>query len=196
MAEQVNLDLNLNNMIRFMSSDKKSSCSLGIYKGSISFSVFDQNSKSGPIIKARINDTAVEMLKMIINKVLENPEATPKTIEISPWNRDEKKLKYECSIQVGRTKEGVCFIRFMNDRNKDGVGFLTLADETVKLEGKDMANKESSELGMRVLLAHLITHVAIGSIITRDKMAQKGDGGQQSGGTGGGGNSDGDIPFS
>jgi hypothetical protein len=162
---KVELDLNLNTLIQFRTSDYKFRIVLGVWGGRLSLTAFGDQPR--PVCKVLFNNFLTPVLKKYIAKVLSKKDPSKTFMEVSYFNKETRQNEYHGTVTIGRDKNGVCFLGIADKNNKEGVTTFTTVDQ-LKINGEDIDQVLSSELGMQSL-SDVLTKAAVGEVVTSNK---------------------------
>jgi hypothetical protein len=166
--EKVELDLNLNTLIQFRSEDFKFRVVLGVWYGRMSLTAFGDQPR--PVCKVLFNQYLTPILRKSIAKTLGTKEPTKTSIDVQSFNRDSKVMEYSATVEIGRDKDGVCFIVIRDRNNKEGVAVHTTTDY-IQVDGKALDKVTSSEVGLRAF-DECLQKGNIGEVLTSYKFSK------------------------
>lgn len=116
---------------------------------------FKSTEKKGPIIKALFTLTSLNQLKLLIEKVLENPETKPITLGLWPWDMDTKTNVFRANITVGRDAEKGIYLEISGATHKDPIRFYTITDGSIRINDSELPKQYATELGARTIVSTL-----------------------------------------
>ena len=172
MSNLVNLDLNLNYLVRFR-TDNNEMCALSIFKGMLSFVVFGNKAGGRPIVKVPITDGFLTLIRRYVRKCIDNKEKHSVTIDNSMFNFDSKAIEYSGTVIIGRDDEGKAYLHLKDKENKAGILIYTKLPGSLMVDSKPIDDRTSTEIGLQALLSKLTHEVPVGTIVTSDKRPPK-----------------------
>ena len=144
-------DLVFNKPIRLNSDDYKFGGSFEIFAGRVSLAVFESKAGQGPIIKALFTEITLTNLKVIMQKILSDPEAQPIKLGLLQRNAEINQSEWKASIIVGRDAEKVIYFDLCGDQHKEPVRLYYL-DNGYTVNDITPAKRDKTEIGVMTII--------------------------------------------
>lgn len=145
-------DIQINSPLRYNTEDFKYSVKPDVFAGRVSMSVFENAAKSGPIIKCLFTPQSATQFKIILKKILSDPESHPIELGFWPWNKDMKQNEFRSSIKVGRDQEKAIYLEFAGDKHKDPIRFYVTSDTGIRINSMVLPKQSLTETGCQALI--------------------------------------------
>lgn len=174
MAEQTSRQM------RLATDDFRYTANIGVYGARVDISVFDNNTKSAPIIKVLFTYQSAVQFRTVLKKIVADPESKPIEMTFHPFNRDLKVAEFRSSVTVGRDTDKCIYLDLYGDRHKEPVRFYVIDDRSYRINGMEMPKQSLSEQGCTALIELMTMLLMIAAGVPRNAS---GPDGQQGGGT-------------
>lgn len=168
--------IEVGNRVFYMTSkDFKTSANLGVYGERVELSVFDSTVKSAPIIKHLFTPTSLVQFKLILSKILKDPESLPIKITSQPMNRELKVREFKSSVAVGRDEEKAIYFEFCGEKHKDPVRVYLNTDNSYMIQDMELPLRSLTEAGCQAIL-EFIPSLALAALSASGNRRSNGGG--------------------
>jgi len=150
-------DNNFSRVVRLSTDDFKFTANMGVFAGRIDIAVFENATKSAPVVTILLTPTSAYQFKVILRKILSDPEVQPIELGFWPFNRDLKLPEFKGSITVGRDNEKCIYFDMAGDRHKDPIRFYLLTDRSYRINGNELPKQSHTEAGCNMIIEMLST---------------------------------------
>lgn len=156
--------------LNLRTDDGKYSAAFGLFGIWIDVSVFDNSVASSPIIKTLFTTPASAVqFKVLVAKILNEPDAQPIEMEFTPWNKELNRADFKSSIAVGRDNERCIYVEMRGDVHKEAVRFYLVIDKGYQLNNMVLPKQSMTEAGARALITVMETLINQSIINTQYK---------------------------
>lgn len=177
--------------LNLRTDDGKYSATFGLFGVWIDASVFDNSISSGPIIKTLFTTPASAVqFKVLVAKILNEPDAQPIEMEFTPWSKDQNRAEFKSSIAIGRDNEKCIYIEMRGDVHKEAIRFYLVVDKGYQINNMVLPKQSMTEAGARALIEIMSILIKQSVINTQFKQARG-----KAPMSGGGASSSDDVPF-
>ena len=132
--------------------DRKYTANIGVFAGRANLAVFDNNVKTGPVIKMLFTLTSLYQFKSLLKKVVADSEMKPVELGSFPYNPTTKTFEFRSSITIGRDNDKCIYLDMASIDHKEPIRVLTITDKSVRLNNKELPKQYASELGANVIV--------------------------------------------
>lgn len=117
--------LNLNNLLRFQSVDRKRILYLGAYNGLLSLSIFDGEDQSPkkPMGKVLLNLAVIKAMEDILVSVIKEKNTNSRSVQFYRYDTDLNQYVQSGNVTIGRDEEGLIYIDITTETLKDPIRF-------------------------------------------------------------------------
>ncbi len=172
-------ELNLNNLLYLKDETFEHSCSLSVFGGRPSWTIFKMKESGPPVAKALMSETSLFLFQECCEKILAVKEEKVLSFEIWFFDRDSKESKYDCTVSIGRDAKLQCYIEITTSKHKTPLRFLTVTDTRIRMGGQELPGEKASELGLRSIINYIGNIMGGALIMSRTKQPPNGNAGGQ-----------------
>ena len=141
--------------LRFYNDEFNKVGNISSFAGRIDIAVFDTTVRSAPIVKYIFNQASLYQFKLILGKIVNDPEAKPIEMSSYAYNKDLKTSEFKSSITIGRDQEKCIYFEFVGDKHKEPIRLFPILDKNTKINGKDLPKQVLTETGTNAIIEFL-----------------------------------------
>ena len=153
----------------FSSIDQKFFAVLQAFGGRTEISVWAREKsqgQKGPVIKLLFTSASLFIFKKLLNKCIEDENASPSELSFFPWRAETKTNEFRGAMTIGRDKEQVIYIEIRGDRHKESIRFSISQTRDIRLNDKEIPEKQASEIAAGTLIDLIDNVLQFGSFFT------------------------------